>query len=153
MGESDWLVQTRLKRTTKTKQSESLLWFDLQSVWQMLQRSAVQTHATCRIDESQVFCLRSEIFVNAISLNSECDSTCDMTRLFSWVFFLVISCQVQVPGPAPNFQAVVQTSTSVSLSWDKPLTGNGDIQNYKVYYMEKSLGNEKVDSLRLNLTL
>ncbi|XP_053368776.1 neogenin 1a isoform X3 [Clarias gariepinus] len=51
--------------------------------------------------------------------------------------------EVQVPGPAPNFQAVVQTSTSVSLSWDKPLTGNGDIQNYKVYYMEKSLGNEK----------
>ncbi|XP_053094036.1 neogenin 1a isoform X10 [Pangasianodon hypophthalmus] len=51
--------------------------------------------------------------------------------------------EVQVPGPAPNFQAVVQTSTSVSLSWDKPLTGNGDIQNYRVYYMEKSLGNEK----------
>ncbi|XP_017333677.1 neogenin 1a isoform X3 [Ictalurus punctatus] len=51
--------------------------------------------------------------------------------------------EVQVPGPAPNFQAVVQTSSSVSLSWDKPLTGNGDIQNYKVYYMEKSLGNEK----------
>ncbi|KAK3533036.1 hypothetical protein QTP70_006611 [Hemibagrus guttatus] len=51
--------------------------------------------------------------------------------------------EVQVPGPAPNFQAVVQTSTSVSLSWDKPLTGNGDIQNYKVYYMEKNLGNEK----------
>ncbi|XP_027008900.2 neogenin 1a isoform X10 [Tachysurus fulvidraco] len=51
--------------------------------------------------------------------------------------------EVQVPGPAPNFQAVVQTSTSASLSWDKPLTGNGDIQNYKVYYMEKNLGNEK----------
>ncbi|XP_058256685.1 neogenin 1a isoform X10 [Hemibagrus wyckioides] len=51
--------------------------------------------------------------------------------------------EVQVPGPAPNFQAVVQTSTSVSMSWDKPLTGNGDIQNYKVYYMEKNLGNEK----------
>ncbi|KAF4082900.1 hypothetical protein AMELA_G00133910 [Ameiurus melas] len=51
--------------------------------------------------------------------------------------------EVQVPGPAPNFQAVVQTSSSVSLSWDKPLTGNGDIQNYKVYYMEKSLGSEK----------
>ncbi|GAA6102075.1 neogenin 1a isoform X1 [Tachysurus ichikawai] len=52
--------------------------------------------------------------------------------------------EVQVPGPAPNFQVVVQTSTSASLSWDKPLTGNGDIQNYKVYYMEKNLGNEKV---------
>lgn len=60
--------------------------------------------------------------------------------------FLYLS--VQVPGPAPNFQAVVQSSSSVILSWDKPLTGNGDIQNYKVYYMEKSLGNEKVDSHR-----
>ncbi|XP_060742530.1 neogenin 1a isoform X7 [Tachysurus vachellii] len=56
---------------------------------------------------------------------------------------LVILDPVQVPGPAPNFQAVVQTSTSASLTWDKPLTGNGDIQNYKVYYMEKNLGNEK----------
>ncbi|XP_036442957.1 neogenin 1a isoform X4 [Colossoma macropomum] len=51
--------------------------------------------------------------------------------------------EVQVPGPAPNFQAVVLSSSSVSLSWDKPLTGNGEIQNYKLYYMEKGLGNEK----------
>lgn len=62
--------------------------------------------------------------------------------LFSSECTLCLS--VQVPGPAPNFQAVVQTSSTVSLIWDKPLTGNGDIQNYKVYYMEKSLGNEKV---------
>ncbi|TSL68267.1 Neogenin [Bagarius yarrelli] len=39
--------------------------------------------------------------------------------------------EVQVPGPAPNFQVVVQSSTSVSLNWEKPLTGNGDIQHYK----------------------
>ncbi|KAL6468888.1 hypothetical protein MHYP_G00224120 [Metynnis hypsauchen] len=51
--------------------------------------------------------------------------------------------EVQVPGPAPNFQAVVLSPSSVSLSWDKPLTGNGEIQNYKLYYMEKGLGNEK----------
>ncbi|XP_060796900.1 neogenin 1a isoform X4 [Neoarius graeffei] len=62
--------------------------------------------------------------------------------------------EVQVPGPAPNFQAVVQTSSSVSLSWDKPLTGNGDIQNYKVYYMEKGLGNEKdIDVSGLSYTM
>ncbi|XP_017565284.2 neogenin 1a isoform X2 [Pygocentrus nattereri] len=51
--------------------------------------------------------------------------------------------EVQVPGPAPNLQAVVLSPSSVSLSWDKPLTGNGEIQNYKLYYMEKGLGNEK----------
>ncbi|XP_066503320.1 neogenin 1a isoform X2 [Hoplias malabaricus] len=51
--------------------------------------------------------------------------------------------EVQVPGPAPNFQAVVLSPTSVGLSWDKPLTGNGEIQNYKLYYMERGLGNEK----------
>uniref|UniRef100_A0A8B9LGS2 Neogenin 1a n=1 Tax=Astyanax mexicanus TaxID=7994 RepID=A0A8B9LGS2_ASTMX len=51
--------------------------------------------------------------------------------------------EVQVPGPAPNFQAVVVSPSSVSLSWDKPLTGNGEIQSYKLYYMEKGLDNEK----------
>ncbi|XP_072516424.1 neogenin 1a isoform X8 [Salminus brasiliensis] len=51
--------------------------------------------------------------------------------------------EVQVPGPAPNFQAVVQSPASVSLSWDKPVTGNGEIQTYKLYYMEKGLDNEK----------
>ncbi|XP_062868575.1 neogenin 1a [Trichomycterus rosablanca] len=62
--------------------------------------------------------------------------------------------EVQVPGPAPNFHVTVQSPTSVLLSWDKPLTGNGDIQNYKVYYMEKGLGNEKdVDVSGLSYTM
>uniref|UniRef100_A0A673G5B5 Neogenin-like n=1 Tax=Sinocyclocheilus rhinocerous TaxID=307959 RepID=A0A673G5B5_9TELE len=43
--------------------------------------------------------------------------------------------EVQVPGPAPNLQAVVTSPSTVSLSWDMPLTG--EIQNYKIYYMEK----------------
>ncbi|XP_032379252.1 neogenin 1a isoform X12 [Etheostoma spectabile] len=51
--------------------------------------------------------------------------------------------EVQVPGPAPNLQAVSNTPTSVSLSWDKPLTGNGDMLTYKLYYTDKSFGNEQ----------
>lgn len=51
---------------------------------------------------------------------------------------------VQVPGPAPNLQAVSTTPTSVTLSWDTPLTGNGDVLTYKVYYMEKGLDLEQV---------
>ncbi|KAK1797983.1 hypothetical protein P4O66_000501 [Electrophorus voltai] len=51
--------------------------------------------------------------------------------------------EVQVPGPAPNLHAAVQSPSSVSLSWDKPVTGNGEIQTYRVYYMEKGLGDEK----------
>ncbi|KAI4896760.1 hypothetical protein NFI96_003894 [Prochilodus magdalenae] len=51
--------------------------------------------------------------------------------------------EVQVPGPAPNLQATVISPSSVSLVWDKPLTGNGEIQNYKLYYMEKGLDSEK----------
>uniref|UniRef100_A0A4W6F121 Contactin-3 n=1 Tax=Lates calcarifer TaxID=8187 RepID=A0A4W6F121_LATCA len=51
--------------------------------------------------------------------------------------------EVQVPGPAPNLQAVSNTPTSVSLSWDKPLTGNGEIVTYKLYYTDKSVGNEQ----------
>ncbi|XP_056881285.1 neogenin 1a isoform X10 [Takifugu flavidus] len=51
--------------------------------------------------------------------------------------------EVQVPGPAPNLQAVSNTPTSVALSWDKPLTGNGDIVTYKLYYTDKSVGNEQ----------
>uniref|UniRef100_M4A7E8 Neogenin 1b n=1 Tax=Xiphophorus maculatus TaxID=8083 RepID=M4A7E8_XIPMA len=46
--------------------------------------------------------------------------------------------EVQVPGPAPNLQAVSNTPTSVFLSWDKPLTGNGDILSYKLYYTDRS---------------
>lgn len=51
---------------------------------------------------------------------------------------------VQVPGPAPNLQAVSNTPTSVFLTWDKPLTGNGEILTYKLYYTDKSVGNEQV---------
>uniref|UniRef100_A0A3Q1FI74 Neogenin 1 n=1 Tax=Acanthochromis polyacanthus TaxID=80966 RepID=A0A3Q1FI74_9TELE len=51
--------------------------------------------------------------------------------------------EVQVPGPAPNLQAVSNTPTSVSLSWDKPLTGNGEILTYKLYYTDKSGGSEQ----------
>uniref|UniRef100_A0A3P9LKS5 Neogenin 1b n=1 Tax=Oryzias latipes TaxID=8090 RepID=A0A3P9LKS5_ORYLA len=51
--------------------------------------------------------------------------------------------EVQVPGPAPNLQAVSNTPTSVSLSWDKPLTGNGDILSYKLYYTDRTIGNEQ----------
>ncbi|CAJ1049280.1 neogenin 1a isoform X13 [Xyrichtys novacula] len=51
--------------------------------------------------------------------------------------------EVQVPGPAPNLQAVSNTPTSVSLSWEKPLTGNGEIVTYKLYYTDKSIGKEQ----------
>ncbi|XP_016418487.1 neogenin 1a [Sinocyclocheilus rhinocerous] len=49
--------------------------------------------------------------------------------------------EVQVPGPAPNLQAVVTSPSTVSLSWDMPLTG--EIQNYKIYYMEKGMDSEQ----------
>ncbi|MED6234735.1 putative aminophospholipid-translocase, partial [Ataeniobius toweri] len=51
--------------------------------------------------------------------------------------------EVQVPGPAPNLQTVSNTPTSVSLSWDKPLTGNGEILSYKLYYTDRSVGTEE----------
>ncbi|XP_035007865.2 neogenin 1a isoform X10 [Hippoglossus stenolepis] len=51
--------------------------------------------------------------------------------------------EVQVPGPAPNLQAVSNTPTSVSLSWDKPLTGNGELLTYKLYYIDKTFGTEQ----------
>ncbi|XP_053173165.1 neogenin 1a isoform X3 [Scomber japonicus] len=62
--------------------------------------------------------------------------------------------EVQVPGPAPNLQAVSNTPTSVSLSWDTPLTGNGEILTYKLYYTDKSIGTEQdVDSDGLSYTM
>ncbi|XP_073691911.1 neogenin-like [Garra rufa] len=51
--------------------------------------------------------------------------------------------EVQVPGPAPNLLAVVTSPSTVSLSWDMPLIGNGEIQNYKIYYMEKGMDSEQ----------
>ncbi|XP_024861277.1 neogenin 1a [Kryptolebias marmoratus] len=51
--------------------------------------------------------------------------------------------EVQVPGPAPNLQAVSNSPTSVSLSWDKPLTGNGEVLTYKLYYTDRGVGTEQ----------
>lgn len=59
-------------------------------------------------------------------------------------FLLPFFSPVQVPGPAPNLQAVSNSPTSVSLSWDKPVTGNGEILTYKLYYTDKSFGSEQV---------
>ncbi|XP_066557851.1 neogenin isoform X2 [Amia ocellicauda] len=62
--------------------------------------------------------------------------------------------EVQVPGPAPNLQAVATSPTSVTVSWEMPLTGNGEIQNYKLYYMEKGMGNEQdIDVAGLSYTM
>ncbi|XP_073762239.1 neogenin 1a isoform X42 [Danio rerio] len=63
--------------------------------------------------------------------------------------------EVQVPGPAPNLHAVVMSPSTVSLSWDVPLIGNGEIQNYKIYYMEKGMDSEQdldVNTLSYTMT-
>lgn len=88
-------------------------------------------------------CLPDEIkFIKVLKVG-------DKNKVFRCDAFLIsASClivsPVQVPGPAPNLQAVSNTPTSVSLSWDKPLTGNGEILTYKLYYTDKSVGNEQV---------
>ncbi|XP_061450737.1 neogenin isoform X3 [Rhineura floridana] len=51
--------------------------------------------------------------------------------------------EVQLPGPAPNIRAYANSPTSVTISWATPLSGNGEIQNYKLYYMEKGTDNEQ----------
>ncbi|XP_072528376.1 neogenin isoform X8 [Salminus brasiliensis] len=62
--------------------------------------------------------------------------------------------EVQVPGPAPNLQAVTITPTSVTLTWERPVTGNGEIQTYKVYYSEKGQDLEQdVDVVGLAYTM
>ncbi|TSK13442.1 Neogenin [Bagarius yarrelli] len=62
--------------------------------------------------------------------------------------------EVQVPGPAPNLQAVSITSTTVTLTWERPLTGNGEIQSYKMYYSEKGKGVEQdMDVVGLSYTM
>ncbi|KAF7668299.1 hypothetical protein LDENG_00019590 [Lucifuga dentata] len=61
----------------------------------------------------------------------------------SAVLKVATQAEVQVAGPAPKLQAVSNTPTSISLSWGTPLTGNGDILNYKLYYTDKSLGKEQ----------
>nr|XP_034986378.1 neogenin [Zootoca vivipara] len=51
--------------------------------------------------------------------------------------------EVQLPGPAPNIRAYANSPTSITISWATPLSGNGEIQNYKLYYMEKAADNEQ----------
>ncbi|XP_064013296.1 neogenin isoform X3 [Pogoniulus pusillus] len=51
--------------------------------------------------------------------------------------------EVQLPGPAPNIRAYATSPTSVTVSWETPLSGNGEIQNYKLYYMEKGQDTEQ----------
>ncbi|XP_051548688.1 neogenin-like [Myxocyprinus asiaticus] len=50
--------------------------------------------------------------------------------------------EVQVPGPAPNLQVVSVGTTSVTLSWERPITGNGEIQTYKLFFIEKGRDSE-----------
>ncbi|XP_030630781.1 neogenin [Chanos chanos] len=62
--------------------------------------------------------------------------------------------EVQVPGPAPNLQVLSVTPTSVTLSWERPLTGNGEIQTYKVYYVERGQETEQdMDVTGLSYTM
>ncbi|XP_058263418.1 neogenin isoform X2 [Hemibagrus wyckioides] len=62
--------------------------------------------------------------------------------------------EVQVPGPAPKLQAVSITPTTVTLTWERPLTGNGDIQTYKLYYTEKGKDVEQdIDVVSLSYTM
>ncbi|XP_047592651.1 neogenin isoform X8 [Lutra lutra] len=51
--------------------------------------------------------------------------------------------EVQLPGPAPNIRAYAASPTSITVSWETPLSGNGEIQNYKLYYMEKGTDKEQ----------
>ncbi|KAL9837580.1 neogenin isoform 1-T1 [Geothlypis trichas] len=62
--------------------------------------------------------------------------------------------EVQLPGPAPNIRAWSSSPTSVTVTWETPLSGNGDIQNYKLYYMEKGQHTEQdVDVAGLSHTV
>lgn len=60
---------------------------------------------------------------------------------------------VQLPGPAPNIRAFSGSPTTVTVTWETPLSGNGDIQNYKLYYMEKGQHTEQVQGLLQPLKL
>ncbi|KAM8804613.1 neogenin [Eudromia elegans] len=62
--------------------------------------------------------------------------------------------EVQLPGPAPNIRAYAGSPTSVTVSWETPLSGNGEIQNYKLYYVEKGQDSEQdVDVGGLSYTI
>ncbi|XP_045251632.2 neogenin isoform X3 [Macaca fascicularis] len=51
--------------------------------------------------------------------------------------------EVQLPGPAPNIRAYATSPTSITVTWETPVSGNGEIQNYKLYYMEKGTDKEQ----------
>ncbi|XP_078237088.1 neogenin isoform X4 [Pogona vitticeps] len=62
--------------------------------------------------------------------------------------------EVQLPGPAPNIRAYANSPTSITVSWSTPLSGNGEIQNYKLYYMEKGTDSEQdIDVAGLSYTI
>uniref|UniRef100_A0A4W3I9E1 Neogenin 1b n=1 Tax=Callorhinchus milii TaxID=7868 RepID=A0A4W3I9E1_CALMI len=62
--------------------------------------------------------------------------------------------EVQVPGPAPNLQALTTSPTSITITWEAPLSGNGPVVNYKLYYMEKGAVSEQdVDVENLSYTM
>uniref|UniRef100_A0A9J8BTJ9 Neogenin 1 n=1 Tax=Cyprinus carpio carpio TaxID=630221 RepID=A0A9J8BTJ9_CYPCA len=60
--------------------------------------------------------------------------------------------EVQVPGPAPNLQVVSVSTASVTLSWERPSTGNGEIQTYRLFYSEKGQDSEQVTGLSYTMT-
>ncbi|XP_070957177.1 neogenin isoform X10 [Macaca nemestrina] len=51
--------------------------------------------------------------------------------------------EVQLPGPAPNIRAYATSPTSITVTWETPVSGNGEIQNYKLYHMEKGTDKEQ----------
>ncbi|XP_073725123.1 neogenin isoform X2 [Misgurnus anguillicaudatus] len=51
--------------------------------------------------------------------------------------------EVQLPGPAPNLQVLSVGTTTITLSWERPVTGNGEIQTYKIFYSEKGQDSEQ----------
>ncbi|XP_060031596.1 neogenin isoform X4 [Erinaceus europaeus] len=51
--------------------------------------------------------------------------------------------EVQLPGPAPNIRAYAPSPTSITVTWETPQSGNGDIQNYKLYYAERGADREQ----------
>ncbi|XP_062927141.1 neogenin-like isoform X7 [Mobula hypostoma] len=62
--------------------------------------------------------------------------------------------EVQVPGPAQNLFAQANSPTSITVTWQEPLSENGPIVNYKLYYMEKGAGSEQdVDVGSLSYTI
>ncbi|XP_014439240.1 neogenin isoform X8 [Tupaia chinensis] len=62
--------------------------------------------------------------------------------------------EVQLPGPAPNIRAHAASPTSITVTWETPLSGNGEIQNYKLYYMERGTEREQdVDVSSLSYTV